>query len=124
MTKYKILYVDDEPINLELFNVIFNNDYEIYTCTSAQEGLQILNNKDISLVISDYKMPEMNGIEFIKRIKEANANIFCILLSAYSQTEMIQNKESIDLLYAYIQKPWEKEILKQLIDKALINFLQ
>jgi CheY-like chemotaxis protein len=66
----KILYVDDEHINLELFKINFRNDYQVLTADSAQKGLELISSDAVNVVISDLKMPGMNGIEFIERIKQ------------------------------------------------------
>ena len=65
-----ILYVDDEPINLMLFEACFNDKYTVICAESGQEALDIMEqNPNITAVISDMKMPEMNGIEYIKFAK-------------------------------------------------------
>ena len=62
-----LLYVDDEPMNLMLFELNFGNDYMIFTADSGNTGLKILEaNPDISIVFSDMRMPGMSGIEFIQ----------------------------------------------------------
>lgn len=66
----KILYVDDESINLELFKMNLQNHYDVFTAINGFEGLDILDrNPYIPLIISDMKMPIMNGIEFITKAK-------------------------------------------------------
>jgi hypothetical protein len=65
MNKKVILYIDDEPINLELFKMMFKDEYEIYTVINVKQGLDILKkNPHINIVISDWNMPEMNGLDF------------------------------------------------------------
>ncbi|MCG8701599.1 MAG: response regulator, partial [Bacteroidales bacterium] len=66
----KILYVDDELVNLELFKVNFDKDYTVFTTNNAQEGFNILlNNEEIGVIVTDLKMPGVSGIEFISEIK-------------------------------------------------------
>ncbi|HPV57322.1 MAG TPA: response regulator, partial [Tenuifilaceae bacterium] len=72
MSNNKILYVDDEQINLELFKINFRNDFDIRIANSALKGLEILQEEEIDVVISDLKMPHMNGLEFIEKIKATN----------------------------------------------------
>ena len=67
----RILYVDDEVINLELLQLTFMNEFKVVTALSAREGLDELEkDPDIRVVISDLKMPEMNGLDFIKMVKQ------------------------------------------------------
>lgn len=66
-----ILYVDDEQLNLQLFATVFKKKFNVITAESGLEGLEKLDkNKDICIVISDMRMPEMNGIEFINTAKK------------------------------------------------------
>ena len=65
----RILYVDDEAINLELLQLTFMNELDVVTATSALDGLAVLeSNPDIQVVVSDLKMPVMNGLDFIKEV--------------------------------------------------------
>ena len=80
----KILYVDDEVINLELFKINFKNEYSIFVADSAQKGLEILKNETISVIVSDLRMPQMNGIDFIEKVKREKPATICILLTAFN----------------------------------------
>jgi len=66
--KPSILYVDDESINLRSFNSLFRRDYKIHQAISAKEGLEILKQIAIQVVIADQRMPEMTGAEFLKQV--------------------------------------------------------
>ncbi|HAN19435.1 MAG: hypothetical protein A2X13_02055 [Bacteroidetes bacterium GWC2_33_15] len=107
-----ILYVDDEPINLMLFEQMFKTKYKILTAESGYSGLNILNkNPEIKVVISDMKMPGMNGIEFILKAKELFPNILFYILTGYEITPEIQESLENGLISKYFQKPFNmKEI--------------
>jgi response regulator RpfG family c-di-GMP phosphodiesterase len=114
----KLLYVDDEEINLELFKMNFENDFEVEIAESGKEGIQMALNKNIKVVVSDLKMPDMNGIEMIEQIKLQAPGTVCILLSAYFETEakkMGLNKEQI---FSYVTKPWRREPMLKIIENA------
>jgi len=68
--KNKILYLDDEPSNLNVFKATFRREYEVFITDSATEAFEILKNNDIKIIISDQRMPKMNGCEFLKKFKE------------------------------------------------------
>ena len=68
--KYKILYVDDEEINLKIFENNFSRDFTVYKADLAKKGLDILKNEEIAVIISDQRMPEMTGLEFFKETKK------------------------------------------------------
>lgn len=115
----KILYVDDEQINLELFKINFRNDYEVHIASSAIKGLEILRDENIEVIISDLKMPQMNGLEFIEKIKSENPSKVCILLTAFMESDVMLKAINNELIFRYIMKPWRKDELKQIIDLAL-----
>ena len=81
-SKITVLYIDDEPINLMLFEEIFSQNYEIITAGSGSEGLKILqSNPLIKVVISDMKMPVMNGIDFNSKAKTEFPDIVYFILT-------------------------------------------
>lgn len=119
----RILYIDDEQINLELFQLTFMNDLEVMTATSAMEGLQILDeNPDIRVVISDLKMPVMNGLEFIKEVKKRDGKIICMILSGFLESEIILEGFNKELIFRYLMKPWKREELMRTILEAFRRF--
>ncbi len=116
----RILYVDDERVNLKLFEISFRNDFDIITALSAERGMEILEEyPNIDVIISDLKMPEMNGLEFISRIKERKNNAICILLSGFVESELLMYEFDRDSVFRYLIKPWDKEELYATLVAAL-----
>ncbi len=120
----KIIYVDDEQINLELFKINFRNDFEIFVADSAIKGLEIIAENNINVIISDLKMPHMNGLEFIEKIKSENPSKICILLTAFMESDVMLKAINNELIYRYIMKPWRKEEIKEIIELALKKHLE
>ena len=115
----KVLYVDDEEINLELLQLTFRNELQVYTAITAQEGLKILsNNRDIHVVISDLKMPGMNGLDFIKEVKSRYGDKVCLLLTAFLESEVMLEGFNKELIFRYLMKPWNKNELYQTVLEA------
>jgi YesN/AraC family two-component response regulator len=116
----KILYVDDEAINLDLLRLTFLNELEIITAESALEGLEILQQEsDIHVVISDLKMPGMSGLEFIKEIKRNYPDKVCMLLTGFMESEVMMEGFNKELLFRYLMKPFNKGELMESILEAL-----
>lgn len=108
----KILYVDDEPINLKLFEINFRKKYNVLLAENGLLGLDTLKgNPDTKFVISDMKMPEMNGIEFIKKAKVNFPDIKFYILTGFDITEDIQHALNTGMIMKYFRKPFNmKEI--------------
>ena len=115
----KILYVDDEEINLDLFQWTFKKHFDVTTALSAKEALEILKENDIPVVITDFKMPEMNGIQFIEAIKKENPDKICIILTGFIES-IVKGKE--DLVFEVLSKPWEKNSLYRVIQSGFDNY--
>lgn len=115
-----ILYVDDEPVNLMLFNVNFKKKYNVITALSGEEGLEKLaQNPQIRVVISDMKMPGMNGIEFISQAKKNYPNIIFYILTGYDITTEIAQALKDKLINQYFSKPFNIEEISQAISLSL-----
>jgi two-component system NtrC family sensor kinase len=116
----KILYVDDEVINLELLQLTFMNSFNVITATSAAEGLRLLkNHPEIRVIISDLKMPVMNGLDFVKVVKQSDQDKICMLLTGYMESEIMLEGFNKELIFRYIMKPWNKNDLERTILEAL-----
>ncbi len=119
-TKAKILYVDDEPINLTLFEINFSDKYTVCTALDGFKGLELLDSeKDIFLIISDMKMPGMNGIEFIKKAKEKYPSKKYYILTGFEITEEIQEALNTKLILKYFRKPFDINEISLVIQDAL-----
>lgn len=114
------MYVDDEVINLELLQLTFMNDFHVLTAASAEEGLKLLeSHPDIHVVISDLKMPVMNGLDFIKAVKQGFRDKVCMLLTGYMESEVMLEGFNKELIFRYLMKPWNKAELEETIREAL-----
>ncbi len=119
MTK-SILYVDDEPINTFLFSKMFGVSYHVITANSGQEGLDILmNNPDVKIVLSDMKMPKMDGIEFIKTARETFSEKNYMIISGFMADSRIEEALSIGLISYYMNKPFNKVEIAKNIESSL-----
>jgi response regulator RpfG family c-di-GMP phosphodiesterase len=118
----KILYVDDEHINLELFKINFRTDYHVLTADSALKGLELISIDPINVIVSDLKMPGMNGLEFIEKIKQCSPEKVCILLTAYVEPNVMQKALNEKLIFRYATKPWLKSNLTKIIEQAFSKY--
>ena len=120
----KILCVDDESSVLKSLERLFlDTDYEIITAESGDEGLEMLKNEPtIQLVISDYRMPKMNGVDFLREVYRLRPDTVRIVLSGYADTAAIVEAINEGQIYKFIPKPWNDDELKVTISKALEHY--
>jgi len=117
----RILFVDDEKNVLRsLERTFLDEDYEILTANSGPEGLQTLHDvPDIQVVISDYRMPEMNGVEFLRQVRKQWPDTVRIVLSGYADSASIVSAINEGQIYKFIPKPWNDDELKVTIVNAI-----
>lgn len=117
--KFNILYVDDEVSNLNVFKNTFRRDYNIYTAESAKKGIEILEEEKIDLILTDQRMPEMTGVEFLKKIISKYPEPNRILITAYTDFGALKEAVNEAKIFQYIQKPWDEKNIKKTINNAL-----
>jgi len=122
MNSKSILYVDDEEDNLTVFYSSFRRDYDIHLAKSGKEGLEIMQKHEIHLIITDQRMPEMTGIEFLETIIPNYPHCIRMILTGFSDVEAIIQAINKGRVYRYITKPWNKEELRQTMNNALETF--
>lgn len=114
----RVLYIDDEENNLNAFKASFRRQYEIYTAISAAEGLKILENVTVHVIIADQKMPQTTGVEFFKNITTTFPDPIRILLTGYTDIEALADAINHGDIYRYITKPWNELELHNSIKNA------
>jgi signal transduction histidine kinase len=117
-TKIKVLYVDDETNNLLAFQAGFRRFYEIHTASTVAEGLSILNDHDIHVILADQRMPKVTGVEFFGIVRKAHPNPMRILITGYSDIGALVDAINTGEIFRYIKKPWDDLELKTAIQNA------
>lgn len=116
--KIKVLYIDDEINNLTAFKANFRKLYDVYIAESAMEGRKVLESTEIEIVLTDQRMPEMTGVEFLESIIPDFPNPIRILLTGYTDMQALIDAVNKGQIYRYINKPWDEEELKMFINQA------
>jgi serine phosphatase RsbU (regulator of sigma subunit) len=117
-----VLYVDDEKDNLIVFKSTFRRNYNIYLASSGKEGLEIMRNNEIHLIITDQRMPEMTGIQFLEKVIPDYPDCVRMILTGFTDIEAIIEAINTGRVHRYITKPWNSEELKITIDNGLETF--
>ena len=115
-----ILYVDDDYFNITLFEFNFKNQFNIVNANSGMEALRLIEeNSRISSVVSDVRMPEMNGIELITKIKELRPDLPCFLLTGYGGSQEVVEAIEKNLIVGYFSKPFDKETVIRTLKRTI-----
>ncbi len=115
-----LLYVDDEPINLKLFAINFKNKFHVISAGSGFEGLSLLQSTpETHIVISDMKMPGMNGIEFIRKAKKDFPDVLFFILTGFDITEEIADALNERIIFKYFRKPFNMKEIELSIQEAM-----
>ncbi|HEX7722509.1 MAG TPA: response regulator [Pyrinomonadaceae bacterium] len=119
---YKIMIVDDEPANLRTLLRLFRQDYQVITAESGAEALTLLQQHDVALMISDQRMPQMTGIELMKKAVEVRPQMVKILLTGYTDISALIESVNSGLVYRYLTKPWNNDDLQLTVARALEHY--
>lgn len=117
--KPTVLYVDDTFMNLKLFEATFRKDFDIILTESPNEALNILGNREIQVLVSDQRMPEMSGTELLQTVAEKYPDIRRYLLTAYTDTETVIEAVNKGRVHGYIKKPMDPDEIRQSINSSL-----
>lgn len=117
-SKWNLLYVDDEQQNLISFKATYRRDYNIYTANSGKEAIEVMAQNPIHLIITDQRMPEMTGVQFLEEILPIYPKTIRMILTGYSDVEAIIKAINKGNVFRYITKPWDERELKMTIDNA------
>lgn len=117
--EYTVLYVDDEHANLRSFKSAFRRIYNVIISDNPLEGIEIVKGNKINIVISDHRMPELIGTDFLREVHHHDNNIRRIILSGFVKKEELQEANEEFGIHAYISKPWDFDHLQAIFTKLL-----
>ena len=121
--KHTVLCVDDEQNILNALKRLLRKDgYRLLTASSGDEGLKILEQNEVHVVISDQRMPEMSGTEFLARVKEHHPAALRIVLTGYTDVDSITESINEGHIYKFFLKPWNDQSLRLEIKQALDQY--
>jgi CheY-like chemotaxis protein len=117
LKKLKILFVDDVSAIIDVISdTLIKLNVEFYIAKDGKEALEIMNDKDITLLVTDLNMSGMDGIELLRRIRKENNSIDCIVMSAYTEEKYLKLSKELGVK-EYIVKPFEFLEFLDAIDK-------
>ena len=113
---HTILCVDDEVDNVEALERLFRKKYNVLKATSGKEALTLIKDQPVSLIISDQRMPQMTGVQFLEKSLKTHPDTMRILLTGYTDIDSVIAAINSGQVYRYINKPWDPIDLGKTVD--------
>jgi DNA-binding NtrC family response regulator len=117
-----VLYIDDEPHNLNAFKAAFRRDFNVFLADSAVEARKIIDDNDIHIILSDQRMPVTTGIEFFESIIESHPEPIRILITGYTDINAVIDAINRGQVYKYLTKPWNEDDIRIFVRTAFEVF--
>ena len=116
--KLKVLYVDDEENNLNAFKSYFRKDYQVFTAPGVEEAFKILHHSEMNIIVTDQRMPVMNGVDFLEKTVEMYPDAIRLLITGYSDIQVVIAAINKGRVNKYIEKPWDWDKLKLMLSNC------
>jgi CheY-like chemotaxis protein len=121
-TRYPILIVDDEQDNLDAFRFNFRRVFSILSAQSGPEALEILRETDVAVIVTDQRMPRMTGLELLREAERVRPDAVGVILTAFTDVDVLIEAISLGQIYRYITKPWEAKEVRGVLLQALERY--
>lgn len=122
MDRTLLLVDDEENILASLVRLFRRTGYNIVRANSGKEGLEILEKHPVGVIVSDQRMPEMTGVEFLSKVKHLYPDTIRIVLSGYTDLKSITDAINEGSIYKFLTKPWDDELLKKNVEEAFERY--
>jgi DNA-binding NtrC family response regulator len=117
-TKHPILIVDDEPEILYSLRGLLRRDFDVNTATSAYEGLQLLRRQPVHVILTDQRMPDTTGVEFLKQVRAEYPAAIRLIFTGYADLKAVIDAINEGSVYRYLTKPWDPDELQAVLHQA------
>lgn len=120
---YPILFVDDEEMSLLTFKNLFKREFTIYTASTGEEAIKLIEaHPAIAMIVTDQRMPRMSGIDLLKQVSFQRPDMVRMLVTAYSELELIIDAINEGNVYRYITKPYNDGELRQILLQGIERY--
>ncbi|HJZ85452.1 MAG TPA: sigma-54 dependent transcriptional regulator [Polyangia bacterium] len=122
LDRFPVLVVDDEPDNLDAFRFNFRKTFQVLTAGGGEEGLDLLRQNDVAVIVTDQRMPKMTGLEFLKAARDVRPDAVPIILTAFTDVDVLIDSINMGHVYRYITKPWDAKEVRGILTQAIERF--
>jgi signal transduction histidine kinase len=120
--RHTVLVVDDEPDVVKSVQDLLRFDYKVLGTTRASEGIRLMQQEEVHVVMSDQRMPEMTGVQFLNRVRGEHPEAIRLLFTGYADIKAVIDAINQGNVYRYITKPWDPDELQTVIKEAVERF--
>jgi DNA-binding NtrC family response regulator len=114
-----IFYLDDETTHLEVFQDMFGAEFDVRVATTPDEARAMLAECAADIIISDQKMPEIRGVDFLREARQVCPKSFRILLTGHMHVSAVMNEIKTGVIHGFLTKPWMEERMREMLERAL-----
>ncbi len=122
LAKFPILVVDDESDNLDAFRFTFGKTFTLHLASGAEEALGLVRAHDMAVVVTNRRMPRMTGLELLRAIRDIRPDAVGIIVTAFTDVDVLIESISLGRIYRYITKPWDGQELRGILVHAVERF--
>jgi DNA-binding NtrC family response regulator len=116
--KISLLYLDDHVDQLDMFETMFNDDYDVRTAERAEDARHMLAERAADIVISDQRMPGVKGTEFLREVAASHPSSYRILLTGTSKLGEVIQEVGSGIIHLFLTKPWTEQHMRQALERA------
>jgi signal transduction histidine kinase len=120
--RHCLLVVDDEPEVVHSLQDLLRFDYRVLGATRAADGLKLAAHEPVHIVMSDQRMPEMSGVEFLRRMRENHPDVVRLLFTGYADIKAVIDAINQGHVFRYIMKPWDVDELQSVLRQSAERF--
>jgi len=121
-SKHSILLVDDEPEILFSLRGLLRREFDLHTATSGAEALEVLHRHPVHVIMSDQRMPEMTGVELLRRVRGECPEAIRIVFTGYADIKAVIDAINQGQIYRYLTKPWDPDELIAVLHQACEHY--
>src|SRR5215203_686021 len=121
-TRHTILVVDDEPNVVKSVQDLLRYDYRVLGATSAEEGLKIMEENEVHCVMTDQRMPETTGVEFLTHVRGEHPDAVRLLFTGYADIRAVIEAINQGNVFRYLTKPWDPDELRSVVRQAAEHY--
>src|SRR5262245_35557967 len=121
-TKHPILLVDDEPEILFSLRGLLRKEFDLHTAASGAEALEILRRQPVHIIMTDQRMPEMTGVELLRRARGECPEAIRLIFTGYADIKAVIDAINQGQIYRYLTKPWDPDELREMLHEACVQY--